>query len=82
MRTFTVNEPSGAATKVTAEAMELHDGVMLFLTGGNPVAAFAAWTTVIEDGVATPNPAPAPLTEPAAVTELRESLRDRGATVE
>jgi hypothetical protein len=81
MRTFTVALPDGNSNTVTAESMELRADLLVFLKAGEPVAAFARWTSVIEDGVATPNPASAPLAEPQAVTALRESMRERGATV-
>lgn len=81
MHTFTITEPSGAQSTITAETVELLDGAMVFLTGGNLVAAFAAWNTVIEQGVATTTPAPPVGAEPPEVTALRESLRARGATI-
>ena len=82
MRTFIVTTLDGNSSTVTAEAMELRDDMLVFLKAGEPIAAFARWTSVVEDGVATPNPAPAPLAEPDAVTALRESLRDRGAVTQ
>jgi hypothetical protein len=82
MRTFIVTDAARDQHTIAADEMVITSGTLMFYKGGVISAAFALWGAVIEEGVSTVTPAPPPLTEPDAVTALRESLRDRGAVTQ